>query len=67
MGDTGLEHIQESFEKQAVTPRCGAESGAVLPLGPMALTLELAEINAKWSRLPAALQAAILAIVRASI
>jgi len=66
MGDTGLEHIQESSEKQAVAARCGAESGAVLPLGSARLPLELAEIIAKWSRLPAALQAAILAIVRVS-
>jgi hypothetical protein len=65
MGDTGLEHIQESSEKQAVAPQGGAESGAVLPPGWAALPLELTEVITNWSRLPTALKAVILAIIRA--
>ena len=66
MGDTGLEHIQESSKKQAVVAQGGAESGAVLPLGSGQLSLELTEIIGKWSRLPSAVQTAILAIIEVS-
>jgi hypothetical protein len=59
MGDTGPEHIQKSPEKQKATSAGGAESGAVLPSA-------LIEIIEGWSRVPAALQGAILAIVRSS-
>jgi hypothetical protein len=66
MGDTGLEHIQESSEKQAVVAQGGAESGAVFPCCAASLPTALKEIIAKWSRLPAAIQTAIIAIIRAS-
>jgi hypothetical protein len=66
MGDTGLEHIQKSPEKQTLAPLGGAESGAILPSGVASLPPALTEIIAGWSRLPAAVQAGILAIVRGS-
>jgi hypothetical protein len=66
MGDTGPEHIQKSPEKQRLTTASGAESGAFLPSGAASLPPELEEIIAGWSRLPAAVQTAMLAIVRAS-
>jgi hypothetical protein len=66
MGDTGLEFIQKSPEKQMVAYQGGAESGAVLPSGPASLSPALTEIITEWSRLPAAVQAGILAIVRGS-
>ena len=67
MGDKGPEHIQKSSEKQATSSPGGAEAGAVLPSGPGSLPPALTEIVSGWSRLPAALQAAMLAIVRTSI
>jgi hypothetical protein len=66
MGDTGLEHIQKSPEKQENGFKGGAESGAVLPSGRASLPPALQEIVARWVQLPAAAQAAILAIIRAS-
>jgi hypothetical protein len=66
LGDTGLEHNVESTEKQTVPSQGGAESGAVLPPGSAALTSELMEIIAKWWRLPAEMQRAILEIIRIS-
>jgi hypothetical protein len=66
VGDTGLEHIQKSPEKQRVTSKGGAESGAILPPGRAQLPTELTEIVDRWSRLTAAIQAGILAIIRAS-
>jgi hypothetical protein len=66
MGDTGLEQIQKSRETPGVASHGAAESGAVLPCGPVQLPVELKEIIAGWCRLPAAVQMAILAIVRAS-
>jgi hypothetical protein len=65
MGDTGLEHNAESSEKHTVTPQGGAESGAVVSSVPVPLQLVLAEITARWPRLHAAVQAAILEIIRA--
>jgi hypothetical protein len=66
MGDTGLEHIQKSPEKQTIASLAGAESGAVLPSDPASMPPALTEIIDTWSRLPAAVQAGILAIVRGS-
>jgi len=67
MGDTGLEFIQKSPEKQGVISTGGAESGAFLPSEPAQLPSELTEIIGGWSRLPPAVQAAILAIIRAPL
>jgi hypothetical protein len=67
LGVIGLEHIQKSQEKQRIASISGAESGAVLPSGPASLPPSLTESIAKWSRLPTAEQAGILAIVRASV
>lgn len=66
MGDTKLEHIQKSPENPVTAFQGAAESGAVLPSDPAQLPAELMEIIAGWSRLPGAVQAAILAIIRAS-
>jgi hypothetical protein len=66
MGDTGLEHNAELPEKQTVAHQSGAESGAVLFPRSAPLPWELTEIVAKWSRLPTAVQAAIVTIFRAS-
>jgi hypothetical protein len=66
MGDTGLEHIQESPEKPGIASHGAAESGAVLPCERAELPAELTEIIARWSRLHAAVQAAMLAFIRAS-
>jgi hypothetical protein len=67
MGDTGPEHIQKSPEKQRVTSASGAESGAVPPSEPAQLPSELTEIVGRWPRLTVAMQAGILAIIRASV
>jgi hypothetical protein len=71
MGDTGLEHNAKTPEKPIDASQggaeSGAESGAVLPSGLLSLPAALTEIIAGWSRLPAAVQEAILAIIRASI
>jgi hypothetical protein len=67
MGDTGLEHIQKSPEKQDIGFEGGAESGAVLRSGPAPLPPGLTEIIALWPQLPPVMQAAILMMVRASL
>jgi len=66
MGGTGLEHIQKSPEKQPSQSPSGAESGAILPSEPVQLSPALTEIIVGWSHIPSAVQAGILAIVRAS-
>jgi hypothetical protein len=66
MGDTGLEHIRKSPEKQRVTSASDANSGAALPSGSVAPPTDLKEVVDSWSRLPAAVQTVILAIIRAS-
>ncbi|MGD0462085.1 MAG: hypothetical protein ABSB74_06325 [Tepidisphaeraceae bacterium] len=66
MGDTGFEHNSKTPEKPIDASQGGAESGAVLPSGQRSLAPALMEIIAGWSQLPAAVQAAILAIVRNS-
>jgi hypothetical protein len=65
MGDTGPEHIQKSPEKQPVTIATGAESGANLPFVLASLPPAWTEIIVGWSRVPVAVQDAILAIIRA--
>jgi hypothetical protein len=64
MGDKELEHKPITPEKPLDADRGGAESGAVLHSGPISLSPALKEIITEWSRLPAAVQAGILAIVR---
>jgi hypothetical protein len=66
MGDTGFEHTAKTAEKPLATRQGGAESGAVLHSGSALLPPPLIEIIARWSRLPAGVQAGILAIVRNS-
>jgi hypothetical protein len=66
MGGTGLEHIQKSPGKQTIPTPDGAESGAVLPSELIQVPPALTEIIAKWPRLSASVQAAILAIIQAS-
>jgi hypothetical protein len=65
VGDTGLEHIEKTPGKQAIPSLGGAESGAVLTSGPSPLPSELTEIIAGWSRLPNAVRAGIVAMVKA--
>jgi hypothetical protein len=67
MGDTGLEHIQESREKPRIASQGAAESGTVSPFKQGQPPSELAEVIAGWSRLPASVQGAILMIIRASV
>jgi hypothetical protein len=67
LGDTGFEHIAKTPEKPPGANQDGAESGAVLPSDLLSLPPALTEIIAGWSRLPAALKEAVLAIVRTSI
>jgi len=67
MGDTGFEHNAKTPENPIDTSQGGAESGAVLPSDLLSLPPALTEIIAGWSRLPGAVQKAVLAIIRASI
>jgi hypothetical protein len=67
MGDTGFEHNAKIPENSIDASQGGAESGAVLPSGLLSLPPALTEIIAGWSQLPAAVQEAVLAIIRASI
>ena len=66
MGDTGSEHNAKTPKRLIDANQGGAESGAVLPSGPALLPPALMEIIDRWSRLPPAVQAGILAIVRNS-
>jgi len=66
MSDKGFEHDAKTAEKRLFTGQDGAESGAVLHSGSASLPPALTEIMTGWSRLPAAVQAGILAIVRSS-
>jgi hypothetical protein len=67
MGDTGLEHIQTSPEKQGIVSKVGAESGAVSASEPRQLPSELSEIIGGWSRLALTVQIVNLAIIRTSL
>jgi len=64
MGDTGFEHNAKTPQKPIDASQGGAESGAVFHSGSASLSPALTEIIAGWSRLPAGVQAGILAIVR---
>jgi hypothetical protein len=65
--DTGFEHNAKPPEIPIDANQGGAESGAVLPSAATPLPSALMEIITGWSRLPATVQEAILAIIRATI
>jgi hypothetical protein len=66
MGDKGFEDNAKTPGKPLRTGQGGAESGAVLHSGSASMHPALTEIIARWSRVPAAVQAGILAIIRNS-
>jgi hypothetical protein len=66
MGDTGLEHTTNSLGNLHGGSQSGAESGAVLPSATASLSPELWEIVEAWTKLPPAVTAGIVAMVRAS-
>ena len=62
---TGFERELFPLGNRHIAPQGGAKYGALLPDSIMALDEGLAEVINAWPELPAALQQAILAIVRA--
>jgi hypothetical protein len=65
VGRAGIEHPRENVERQGLSATGGAESGA--PIADLSsLPRDLLDVMNVWQSLPAALQAGILAIVKAA-
>lgn len=62
MGDTGLEHTALTGKKQAISRKCGTESGTVDSAEPLQ-DEDLREIIRAWATLPENIKKAMRALV----